>query len=216
VVDACGDPVSPSQLRVLSVSSDEPENVNGNGDGNTLDDIVIECPNVVRLRSERAGSGNGRVYTIRYAVLNQNGGETEAVCTVGVPHDQGNGDAILGPGPGYSVQANCPAFLSPVPRPRSGDPLAVVVESPSLRISRDQDLGLGFSFALERPEPAHIDVFDIAGRRLTRLHVLPFVGPQTVYWDGRNADGREVAAGIYLVRAYLNGGLQHGKVLWRR
>lgn len=46
----------------LSVTSDEP--VNGRGDGNTAPDWVVVNSHLVRLRAERSGTGDGRVYTI--------------------------------------------------------------------------------------------------------------------------------------------------------
>lgn len=46
----------------VAVSSNEP--VNGTGDGDTSPDWVIVDPHHVKLRAERAGNGNGRVYTI--------------------------------------------------------------------------------------------------------------------------------------------------------
>jgi hypothetical protein len=61
-------PGGPTGVRVVSVRSDELEDAQGQGDGATLDDIVIECPDVVLLRAERAGNGDGRVYTITYEV----------------------------------------------------------------------------------------------------------------------------------------------------
>src|SRR5205807_3318575 len=55
--DNCG-PVTCS----LTVSSNEP--VNGTGDGDTAPDWEVVDAHHVRLRAERAGAGNGRVYTI--------------------------------------------------------------------------------------------------------------------------------------------------------
>jgi len=46
----------------ISVSSNEP--VNGTGDGDTDPDWEIIDNNQIRLRAERAGTGNGRIYTI--------------------------------------------------------------------------------------------------------------------------------------------------------
>src|SRR6185503_11540398 len=65
VVDNCRSRLGP--VRIVKVTSDEPNN--SGGDGNTGDDIVIaaDCKSV-QLRAERMGNGNGRVYTITLKV----------------------------------------------------------------------------------------------------------------------------------------------------
>jgi hypothetical protein len=111
ITDACEGSIDLSGVEIVSVSSDEVENMNGKGDGNTLDDIVIECPNTVYVRSERQGTSNGRVYTITYAVADGAGNVSHFVCQIGVPHDQGNGNpAVDGPGPGYTETGCNPSF----------------------------------------------------------------------------------------------------------
>ena len=59
---------------------------NGNGDGNTHNDIVIapDCKSV-QLRVEREGNGNGRVYKITLKVKDASGNVTTAVRQVLVP-----------------------------------------------------------------------------------------------------------------------------------
>lgn len=104
--DACGNPIDLSAVEVVSVSSDEPED--HQGDGRTLDDIVIDCPNQVRLRAERMGGGEGRVYTIHYLVTGENGATAEAEFKVVVPHDQSGGMVVEREGMGYTVEADCP------------------------------------------------------------------------------------------------------------
>ena len=71
----------------LSVGSDEP--VNGLGDGNTSPDWQVMSANAVRLRAERAGVGNGRVYTITVTCTHTSGGPSAVTTTtVTVAHDQ--------------------------------------------------------------------------------------------------------------------------------
>ena len=72
---------------LVSVMSNEPDN--GLGDGDLPDDIVILNDFTFKLRAERAGGGEGRVYTITYLVTDACGNSTEASVTVTVPHDQG-------------------------------------------------------------------------------------------------------------------------------
>jgi len=67
--DSCDTGLNLNNVVISSVSSDEPENMSGGGDGNTVNDIVIapDCKSV-KLRAERNGLGNGRVYTITFRV----------------------------------------------------------------------------------------------------------------------------------------------------
>lgn len=70
----------------LSVTSNEP--VNGAGDGNTSPDWVVIDDHHVKLRAERSGRGNGRVYTIKVTCKDEQGRETVRTTTVVVPHDR--------------------------------------------------------------------------------------------------------------------------------
>ena len=71
---------------VLSVSSNEA--VNGTGDGNTSTDWEVVDAHHVRLRAERAGNGNGRIYTITLTCTDAAGNETVRTATVVVSHNQ--------------------------------------------------------------------------------------------------------------------------------
>ena len=88
--DADGDPITTT---VTGVTQDEP--LNGLGDGDTAPDAatVTGHPNQVKLRAERSGTGDGRVYRIAVSVS-----DGTATCTntivVGVPHDQSGQLAI--------------------------------------------------------------------------------------------------------------------------
>jgi hypothetical protein len=106
VTDNCDSSLSIADVVISSVSSDEPENTAG--DGNTLNDIVIagDCQSV-QLRSERLGNGNGRVYTITFAVTDSNGNTSTATVKVTVPRSQ-NGTAAVDSGPSYTVAGGCP------------------------------------------------------------------------------------------------------------
>lgn len=105
VSDNCGG-VSVGNVVIDHVTSDETEN--GNGDGNTSNDIVIaaDCKSV-QLRSERDGGGDGRVYTITFRLRDTHGNVTTATKKVVVPHDQGGGAAVDS-GVHYTVNGTCP------------------------------------------------------------------------------------------------------------
>ncbi|MDQ5847200.1 MAG: immunoglobulin domain-containing protein, partial [Acidobacteriota bacterium] len=104
--DACDGTVDISDVRILQVTSDEPEENPNGADGNTLDDIVIApgCTSV-QLRSERDGNLNGRVYTITFIVFDSNGNSSTATATVTVPKTQ-FGAPATDDGPQYTE--TCP------------------------------------------------------------------------------------------------------------
>ena len=72
-------------ITLISVTSNEPDDADGKGDGETVDDIVIVDDFNFLLRAERAGNGSGRVYTITYSVIDDCGNETIQSATVTVP-----------------------------------------------------------------------------------------------------------------------------------
>lgn len=76
-------------VELLSVTSNEPDS--GQGGGDKPNDIVIVDDLTVKLRAERAGKGDGRVYTFVYEATTVCGSATQAMATVIVPHSQGKG-----------------------------------------------------------------------------------------------------------------------------
>ena len=82
------DNTDPNPALTVSVTSNEPDN--GDDDGDTVNDIVIVDSDTFQLRAERSGVGTGRVYTITYQVTDACGNSTVASATVTVPLSQGN------------------------------------------------------------------------------------------------------------------------------
>src|SRR4030095_1956003 len=74
---------------VLTVTSNEP--TDGLGDGDSSPDWEVIDDHHVRLRSERAGSGIGRTYTITVTCTDNNGHTVVKTTTVKVPKSQGKG-----------------------------------------------------------------------------------------------------------------------------
>jgi uncharacterized repeat protein (TIGR01451 family) len=102
--DGCNTTLGIGSVVIEKVTSDETEN--GNGDGNTTDDIVIgaDCKSL-QVRAERDGGGNGRVYTITFRVRDASGNTTRATARIVVPHNPG--EAAVDSGAHYTVTSSC-------------------------------------------------------------------------------------------------------------
>lgn len=73
-------------VRIVQVTSDQPDN--GNGDGNTVDDVLYGESGTC-VRSERAGKGKwGRTYAVVIEVADDSGNTTWGNAYIRVPHDQ--------------------------------------------------------------------------------------------------------------------------------
>ncbi|MFZ9388575.1 MAG: reprolysin-like metallopeptidase [Chitinophagaceae bacterium] len=135
-VDNCS-PVT----NVLTVASNEP--VNGTGDGDTAPDWEVIDDHHVRLRAERAGSGNGRIYTITITSTDDCGNVAVATTQVMVPH------------------AMTTAAISILPDETTGQELSVrALPNPSSG---------AFSITIlseNRDDRVLLSVFDMYGRRI--------------------------------------------------
>jgi hypothetical protein len=107
VSDNCSS-LTVNDVVIENVSSDEPADNPSGGDGNTLNDIVINsgCKSV-QLRAERDGGRDGRVYTITFAVKDAGGNVTRQTVTVAVPVNQIGTNAVNS-GAAYTVQGCSP------------------------------------------------------------------------------------------------------------
>jgi hypothetical protein len=74
-------------VRLVSITSNEPDN--GLGDGDTAGDIEIRSDGKIFLRAERSGGGNGRVYTLTYSATDSAGNITYSTTQVKVPKSKG-------------------------------------------------------------------------------------------------------------------------------
>ncbi len=93
--DVCTTPT----VLLASVTSSEPDDAPGEGDGNTTGDIQgaqVGTSNFdFQLRAERNGGGQGRAYLITYTAVDSSGNQSRASSIVFVPHDQGGGTEPL-------------------------------------------------------------------------------------------------------------------------
>lgn len=104
VSDNC-DALGVSDVVIDKVTSDEVEN--GDGDGDTFNDIVIasDCKSV-QVRAERANNGDGRVYTITFKVTDTSGNVGTKTSKIHVPKNLGV--PVVDSGPQYTVTGTCP------------------------------------------------------------------------------------------------------------
>jgi len=103
VVDPDGDPLV---LTVTDIAQDEP--IGGscpNGVGLGLDGVSV--------RTERDGSGDGRVYHVAFQAVDVCGAPCLGEVTVCVPHDQGNGNFCADGGPLYDATLGGAAPCAP-------------------------------------------------------------------------------------------------------
>jgi hypothetical protein len=86
VTDNCPNPT----FALTAATSDEPDN--GKADGNTVNDIqgaeIGTADLDVRLRAERAGNMDGRIYTLGYTATDASKNTAEGAVEVSVPHDR--------------------------------------------------------------------------------------------------------------------------------
>lgn len=105
VVDQCdGSLDAMTHGQITNVTANE--QADDLGSGNTCNDIVISSNNTVKLRAERDGGGQGRVYTIHFTESDLAGNKTPATCVVQVPHDQSGAPATNTP-PVMCVGSSC-------------------------------------------------------------------------------------------------------------
>jgi hypothetical protein len=97
VSDPDGDPVA---ITVTGITQDEP--VTGDGSGSTPFDATGIGTSVARVRAERSGKGNGRVYCVWFTATDPRGGSSIGSVLIGVPHDQSINSVVTDDGQVYS------------------------------------------------------------------------------------------------------------------
>jgi hypothetical protein len=89
VIEECGD----ASIILESVTSNEDDDAEGSGDGKTVNDIRGVATGVFdtefQLRAERSGDGSGRIYSVTYFSVDDQGNSIRTVADVFIPHDLG-------------------------------------------------------------------------------------------------------------------------------
>jgi hypothetical protein len=106
VADNCS-PVANITNSLTAVSN---EAENGTGDGDTGPDMIVVDPHHVWLRAERAGNGNGRIYTITITSTDDCGNTATKTVNVYVPHSN---NSFVEPGPGPEKDITLKAMPNP-------------------------------------------------------------------------------------------------------
>ena len=204
--------VTPGSVYIEKVTSDESEN--GNGDGNTLNDIVITSYNSVDLRAERAGNGNGRVYNIYLAVKDLAGNTGTAVYKVTVPHSKK--DEAIDDGAVYEVVSE---FEAPAPIPQSLTKAIAKDAAENAALPTDFNLSQNYpnpfnpattiKYSLPNDSYVRISIFNILGQEVaTLVNTTKSAGFHSVTFNANN-----LASGIYIYRMQAGDFVQTKKLM---
>ncbi len=112
---------------------------------------------------------------------------------------------------GVKVNAYRAVSTMPVGVEAAALPTALRLEAPAPNPSRGE---VRFGLALPSDGAVRVEVFDVAGRLVRTLAAGPRpAGTHALSWDGRDAEGRPVAGGLYLVRAATPAGTAQRKLV---
>jgi hypothetical protein len=125
IKDNCGTVIP----EIFLVSSDEDEN--GLGDGNTEADWEIVDAHHVRLRAERSGLEDGRIYTIKIRAKDDAGLEAYGSVTVSVPHDQSSTAQESSLDVVYAPNPTSHSFILSVNSSNTTDKVSIIVTNSS-------------------------------------------------------------------------------------
>ena len=120
---------------LVSIVSNEPDN-DQTGDGNTTGDIrradLGTDDRKFKLRAERKGDGEGRVYSVTYKAVDQSDNETPATETVSVPHDQGGMN-----GAGAATAGTAAAAATAAPTAQAAEKTEKATEQAAKKAAKD-------------------------------------------------------------------------------
>ena len=149
-------------------------------------DAVIDPDGGLRLRAERDGRGNGRVYTVWFTASDAHGGSCDGSVQVCVPRDHAHPTCVDG---GGSFN-----YLGPCGGHRHGDDSRTMLEVSPGSGARGTVATLDYSLPVSGD--VLVAVFDVSGRRVTTLvNEAQAAGAHQAIWDHSGA-----AQGMYFVR----------------
>lgn len=185
--DNCG----VASCKIISVTSNEPDN--GLGDGDTPNDIQQTGDNTLKLRAERSGKGKGRVYTITVECTDIHGNKSTQTTTVTVPKSQSAMTTMAPHSQQMEVKENLSAgiALSVAPNPTSGR--------------------INVRLTDYRPSKADIVITNAAGAIIERRTVMILNKGQVEVFDLSR-----YAKGMYMVKTVSEEGVRTAKVLLQK
>ncbi|RLC24160.1 MAG: hypothetical protein DRH21_05940 [Deltaproteobacteria bacterium] len=191
--------VTEDDVDITYASSDEPEN--GEGDGNTYDDIVIsnECKNI-SVRKERQGGENGRVYTIQFKLDDGNDQVDSAYCYVFVPHNPGS--TTFDDGAAYKVNGDCSTttaiFENEGGNLKNGETSFKFFPNPFLYFAKVE-------FYLSEKQDIELEIYNVQGKLIKVLYKgILSEGKHSYSWNGQNTNNQKLDKGIYFIRLITN------------
>lgn len=181
---------------VTSIFQDEP--TSGLGDGDTPIDGQGVGTGVAKVRSERSGTGNGRVYHINFTATSA-GGACSGSVKVDVPHDQGHGPAVDG-GALYDSTKAPPVAQNDAANALTGTPIVIAV------LGNDSD-PLGYTLAMTSlTSPAHGTATLNANGTITYKSATGFTGTDAFSYTISNGHGGVATATVTVkVKAHFKG-----------
>ncbi|MCI0553752.1 MAG: T9SS type A sorting domain-containing protein [Anaerolineae bacterium] len=215
VTDNCAT-LATNNVIITKVTSDEPEDAKGGGDGNTKNDMVIaaNCQSV-QLRSEREGSGNGRVYTIHLSVNDGNGNTGTATCLVTVPKSQ-NGNLAVDDGAVYTVTCSCNGLSKDSKQDFTQESLP---EGYALEQNYPNPFNpaTSIAFSVKETGVVQLTIYNLHGQEVrTLINSQMNAGFHSMNWDGKDERGQVVPSGVYLYKLRVNGFAQTRKMTFMK
>ena len=210
VSDNCG--IGINGVFIKSVSSDEPEDAKGNGDGKTKNDIVIsgDCSSV-DLRAERSGNGNGRIYEITLSVSDDSRNESTAVCYVQVPHNKKASSVFDGSEAGYTVFSGCSDKSEIILRDKTNsDYMDITLKSYPNPFSYSTEI----EFYLPEDSDVKLRIYDLSGKIIRDLIDKDMnEGLVRQSWNGCDSNGNRLPSGLYFAILQTRNGLARTSII---
>lgn len=167
---------------LLSITSSEPDDAVGDGDGNTINDIQgadFGTNDITfQVRAERDGNQLGRTYTVVYQATDQPTGLTSiGQTTIFVPHDKAQLEKQVAAADQavpieFALQQNYPNPFNPTTQ---------------------------ISFQVPSSQFVLLNIYNSQGQLVrTLINETMNPGTHSVSWNGLDHSGRQVAAGLYV------------------